>query len=201
MFHFESKNQYLNFIADVLYMFAIIYLMNCFNRGGRNNLEYIIVGIILPAIAVIEMCYVILTKRLKSLSGIAKIRLIGTCCILCCFVDLFCSRNSSEIHILALFCSFGLLCGRMCSTNLVTLKYLYLLFCKNAETHKILRILAMTIIVFISYNALCVLLALLLRPIISTGLDFWEYHVIIVASSSILLKYCAIAAWSRVSNK
>lgn len=209
MFHFESKNQYLNFLADVLYMFAIIYLVHCFAICGRNNLEYIMVGVILPAIAVAETYCMVATKKFKSLPCITKKRLVGNCILMCvvgiplvietAIANKYYSNNYRFLSLL-LFTT-ALLFARICYVIFVALQYVVLLCRPNNRDNKVRDIHCISNLT----NSIIVIISCLLSYWLLFNMYFGPIpHTIIarfmISLIVILIKYCVIAAWRRMNN-
>lgn len=209
MFHFESKNKCINFLADILYMFTIIYLVHCFDRCGRNNLEYIIVGVILPAIAVAETYYMVATKKFKSLPSITKKRLVGNCILMCVvgiplvveavIANKYYSNNYCFLSLL-LFTT-ALLFARICYIVFVSLQYVVLLCCPNNRDNKVRDIHCISNLT----NIIIVIISGVLSYWILFNMYFGPIpHTImvqsIIALIVILLKHCAIAAWRHRNN-
>ena len=107
MFHFESKNQYINFLADVLYMcFVTLALQFC-----GELICFLVFVVILPIMSAIEVY--IEKKKHKALLKYEQKILLGRCVLHLLYAVGLCIKSigmkciDSEVCIITVFIVFS----------------------------------------------------------------------------------------------
>lgn len=154
MFYCESKNTRLNLAADIFCIGMMVYAMSCFNSvirlsqnpylpfvfvgGLRANIGTIIIGIILPAIALVETLVMVVTKKFRELPAWHKAMLLGNFFVLCVVAVpmLLYDIKRENFYVCCIGVTTIMFLCRICSVVFVTLQYCALLFGVGSSNKK-----------------------------------------------------------------